>query len=369
MTYADDLRFMRRALELAAYAKGETSPNPMVGCVLVKEGKIIAEGYHRRAGEPHAELEALRQAKEDVRGAEVFVNLEPCNHYGRTGPCTAALIEAGVRRVVVGMIDPNPKVSGAGISALRDAGITVEVGLLEEEAQTLNEAFARYITRNLPFVTLKVAQTLDGKIATSTGDARWVTGPEARRLVHELRAEVDGILTGVGTVLADDPQLTVRDASRRQGPKGPLRIILDSSLRTPPTARLFQEPGPKVILAATAPDPKKRDLLEQAGAEVWEISPGPNGRVDLRSLLQKLAAHGLTHILVEGGAAVNGAFLDEGLVDKLYLFYAPKILGAADAIPSFAGKERPLLKMATSLTRLSFTPVGEDFLLVGYINR
>lgn len=358
----DDLRYMRRALEIAALARGSTSPNPMVGCVLVRDGQIIGEGFHQKAGEPHAEIDALRKTP-DAKGADVYVNLEPCNHFGRTGPCSVALVEAKVRRVVIAMIDPNPKVRGSGIKTLQDAGIEVEVGLLEDEAKRLNEAFTHYITYKTPFSVLKVAQTLDGKIADSQGRSQWITGPSARQRVHQLRAESDAILTGVGTVLADNPSLTVREASRRQGPKGPLRVIVDSQLKTPLGAKLLHDDGPKVIIATTKaqiPEEWRRDNLE-----VWSL-PSVGGRVDLRALYERLGQREISQVMVEAGGLLNGALVEAGLVNKLILFLAPTLLNAAGARSSFSGTDRALSD-AFSLGELEVEHIGNDLMVSGYL--
>jgi diaminohydroxyphosphoribosylaminopyrimidine deaminase/5-amino-6-(5-phosphoribosylamino)uracil reductase len=370
MSRRDDLRLMRRALALARQATGYTSPNPMVGCVIVRDGQILGEGRTQPAGQDHAEIQALKHCRaqgHDPRGATVYVNLEPCNHFGRTGPCAAALVEAGVARVVVGMIDPNPKVSGGGIATLRAANIAVDVGLLSRDSQALNQAFCKHILEKLPFVTLKVAQTLDGRTATHNGDSKWITGPEARRAAHRLRAEVDAIVSGVETVLADDPQFTVRDAPRRQGPQGPLRVIVDSHLRTPPSAKLFTEPGPRVILATTSHDRDKAEALTRAGAEILPLAAESTGRVDLRALLQSLGARGVIHVLVEAGGTLNGAFLDANLVDRVCVFVAPRLLGAQDARAAFAGHPRALLRDSVRLGPFTIKRLGPDLLLTSRV--
>jgi diaminohydroxyphosphoribosylaminopyrimidine deaminase / 5-amino-6-(5-phosphoribosylamino)uracil reductase len=359
----DDLRHMKRALELANLARGDTSPNPMVGCVLVRDGIVLGEGYHKKAGEPHGEIEALRAVQEAV-GATAYVNLEPCNHIGRTGPCSEALIEARVARVVVAMIDPNPRVQGSGIQRLRDAGIEVEVGLLEAEAQLLNEAFSHAITDKRPFSLLKIAQTLDGKIADPQGRSQWITGPIARQRVHQLRAESDAIITGVGTVLADNPSLTVREAHKRLGPKGPIRIIVDSQLKIPRAAKVLNDGGPRTIIATTR---EGADWELSPNVTLWTL-PAKERRVDLQALYQRLNASEVSQVMVEAGAELNGALFDAGLVDKLFLFIAPKLLASAHALSSINGAPRGLpsaLKMRTS----EMERLGDDWLWVGYVER
>jgi diaminohydroxyphosphoribosylaminopyrimidine deaminase / 5-amino-6-(5-phosphoribosylamino)uracil reductase len=357
----DDLRHMKRALELANLARGDTHPNPMVGCVLVRDGVVLGEGYHKRAGEAHGEVAALREVREAV-GATAYVNLEPCNHTGRTGPCSEALIAAKVSRVVVAMIDPNPKVQGSGIQKLRDAGITVEVGLLEAEAKVLNEAFIHSMAHKRPFSVLKIAQTLDGKIADPQRRSQWITGPAARQRVHQLRAESDAIITGIGTILADNPSLTVREAHKRLGPNGPVRVIVDSQLKIPRDAKILHDDGPRTIIATTR---EGADWEPIHNVSLWTL-PAKNHRVDLRALYQRLHAIEFSQVMVEAGAALNGALFDEGLVDKLFLFIAPKILGSAQALSSIDGAPRGLpsaVKMRTS----DIERVGDDWLWVGYV--
>ena len=332
----DHLAYMRRALELAARARGRTSPNPMVGAVLVKDGRIVGEGFHPRAGEPHAEIFALRQAGEAARGATLYVTLEPCCHYGRTPPCTQAIIAAGVAEVHMAMLDPNPRVAGKGKAELEAAGIRTVVGECEEEARTLNEAFVHWITTGRPFVVAKFAMSLDGKIATRTGDARWISSPEARRRVHELRDQVDAILVGAGTVIADNPQLTTR--LDKPDVRHPLRVILDSRGRIPLHARVFQPdlPGQTLVATTEASPPAYRDALQARGVEVLVLPADADGRVDLDALLVALGQREVTSLLVEGGSTVLGAFFARGRVNKVLAFIAPLILGGERA-PSPVG--------------------------------
>lgn len=294
----DDRKWMKQALRLAEAGRGRTSPNPVVGAVLVKKGKVVGEGYHAKIGEPHAEIIALRQAREKARGAVLYLNLEPCTHYGRTPPCVPQVVKAGVNRVVIGMEDPNPLVNGKGIEALRKSGLDVNVRVLEKECRRLNEAFCKYILKKEPFVLLKVAATLDGKIATRSGDSKWISGEASRRFVHKLRDQVDGVLVGIGTVLRDDPLLTARVKEGRE----PYRIVLDSRLKISEKAKVFEHSPSEVILATTGSAPQdKIERLEKRGVRVLVID-SREGRVNLRSCLCKLGEMGVMNLLVEGEA-------------------------------------------------------------------
>lgn len=320
MYSAHDHAHMARALRLAERGLYTTTPNPRVGCVIVRDGRVVGEGWHARAGEPHAEIHALRQAGEAARGATVYVSLEPCSHHGRTPPCAGALIDAGVARVVAAMRDPNPQVAGRGIELLTLAGIRAEVGLMEAEARELNAGFISRMTRGRPWVRLKTASSLDGKTALENGVSKWITGEAARADVHRLRARACALLTGVGTVLADDPQMNVRGVNT---PRQPLKVIADSRLATPPTARILQ--GGALIVAASV-DAQRRAALEAAGAEVLGL-PGEAGRVDLAALLAELARRGVNELHVEAGARLNGALLAGGWVDEWVAYVAPVALG------------------------------------------
>ena len=313
---------MARALRLAERGLYTTTPNPRVGCVIVRDGVVVGEGWHARAGEPHAEVHALRMAGERARGATAYVTLEPCSHHGRTPPCANALIDAGLSRVVAAMRDPNPQVAGGGISLLTLAGIQAEVGLLEAEARELNIGFVARMTRGRPWLRVKTASSLDGGTALLNGESKWITGAAARADVQAWRARACAILTGVGTVLADDPQMNVRDFAT---PRQPLKIIVDSRLNTPPTARILQ--GGAVIVCAED-DPPRQAALEAAGAEIWRI-PGPAGRVGLAALILELGRRGLNEIHVEAGATLDGALLDAGLVDEWVAYLAPLVMGDA----------------------------------------
>ncbi|MCC6442896.1 MAG: bifunctional diaminohydroxyphosphoribosylaminopyrimidine deaminase/5-amino-6-(5-phosphoribosylamino)uracil reductase RibD [Armatimonadetes bacterium] len=358
---------MKRALRLAARAKGRTSPNPMVGAVLVRDGTVVGEGYHPFAGAPHAEALALREAGERARGAVLYVTLEPCSHYGRTPPCADAVIEAGVTRVVAAMEDPNPLVFGRGFARLREAGIAVEVGLCGAEARRLNEVFITYITRNRPFVILKYAMTLDGKIATAAGDARWVTGEKARGYVHRLRAETDAILVGLGTVFKDDPLLT----ARRQGARNPARIVLDSRARIPLRSRLLATLAEAPVwVAVTEQAPRERvAALESLGAEV--ICPGSDasGRVAWKPLLGLLGERGVMSLLVEGGGSVHASALESGVGDKVMAFIAPKIVGGAEALSPVEGQGVAAMAEAHRLSDVAVRRFGEDILIEGYLRK
>ncbi len=311
---------MARALRLAERGLYSTTPNPRVGCVLVRDGEVVGEGWHERAGEAHAEVHALRQAGDRARGATAYVTLEPCSHHGRTPPCANALIDAGVARVAAAMRDPNPEVSGRGIELLTLAGVRAEVGLMQAEARELNPGFVSRMTRGRPWVRLKTASSLDGATALTNGVSQWITGPAARADVQRWRARACAILTGVGTVLADDPRMDVRDLDiGRQ----PLRVILDSRLRTPPAARILN--GGALIVCQDAGDGPPRALLD-AGATVLEL-PGPDGRPDLALLLEELARRGVNELHVEAGATLNGALLQAGLVDEWLAYFAPSVLG------------------------------------------
>jgi len=358
-----DEHWMRRAIMLAERGRGRTSPNPMVGAILVKDGKAVGEGYHTKAGEPHAEIVAIQKAGEEAKGSTLYINLEPCTHYGRTPPCTPAVVEAGVNRVVIGMEDPNPLVKGKGVESLKNRGLDVAVGILKKECQRLNEAFSKYILKKEPFVILKVASTLDGKIATREGDSKWISGEASRRFVHRLRDQVDGVLVGIGTVLKDDPLLT----TRIRGGRDPYRVILDSRLRIPKKARVLGPDPLKVIIATTELAPRERmnDLGKKGGRVL--VCDSKEGRINLRCLLSKLGEMEMMSILVEGGSEVNGSFFDEGIIDKIILFLSPKLMGDSQAPGIFGGRGYQTLKEVISLDEMKAKKIGEDILIEGYI--
>ncbi|MRR33734.1 bifunctional diaminohydroxyphosphoribosylaminopyrimidine deaminase/5-amino-6-(5-phosphoribosylamino)uracil reductase RibD [bacterium] len=354
---------MRRALSLARKGVGKTSPNPAVGCVVVQAGEVVGEGWHRKAGTPHAEIHALRRAAERARGADIYVTLEPCSHHGRTPPCADALIAAGVARVFIGMQDPNPLVSGKGMAALRAAGIRVECGLLERECRLLNEPFIKHVTSGLPFVILKSAMTLDGRTATASGDSKWVTSEKSRKYVHKLRAMVDAVMVGVGTVVADDPQLTCRMGVRG---RDPLRVIVDSRMRIPLDSALLSMASPaKTVIATITEDPARAAELEARGAEIV-LCKEEGGKVDLADLLARLGSRGIQSILLEGGRELAGTALRKGLVDKFLFFYAPKLLGGADGFGLFAGEGPARMADAQVIRDVVIKRFGEDILVEGY---
>jgi diaminohydroxyphosphoribosylaminopyrimidine deaminase/5-amino-6-(5-phosphoribosylamino)uracil reductase len=361
-----DQAYMRRALALAARSVGRTSPNPAVGAVLVRGGRIVGEGYHRRAGEPHAEVIALRNAGARAEGATLYVTLEPCCHREkRTPPCVDAIEASGVRSVVMATSDPNPKVSGRGLARLRSKGITVRVGVLRERAIRLNEAYAHWITTGRPFVTLKIASTLDGKIATASGESRWITGPPAREVVHRLRSQVDAVLVGIGTVLADNPELTARGGRNRRSPH---RVILDERLAIPLTAKvLVTRAGSTTFVATTrAAAAARRRRVAAIGARVLVIKSRA-GLVDLEALIQRLGAMGITSLLIEGGSEVNAAALRAGIVNKVVIMLAPKLLGGRDAVGSIGGRSPRRLVDAAALRNLAVRRAGDDVIVEGYL--
>lgn len=358
----NDEIFMREALRIAKNAEGRTSPNPMVGAVVVKDGKIIAEGWHRQAGTPHAEVHALNMAGELARGATLYVTLEPCSHFGRTPPCVNKIIESGIKRVVAAMKDPNPKVSGRGFEMLKNAGIEVEIGVLEAESRALNEIFLKFITKKLPFVTLKFASSLDGKIATFSGESQWISCEQSRKFAHHLRDINDAILVGIGTVLADNPSLTTRLVEG----KNPVRVIIDSNARIPLNSKVVTDKSARTIVAVTENAPaEKISALKSHDVEI--IFCGGEKRVDLKILMQKLAEREITSVLVEGGGTIHFSMLKNGLVDKIMAFIAPKIIGGANSLTSVAGIGFEKLAEAVEIKNFTAEKIGEDILLSGYI--
>ena len=357
---------MARAIVLGSSALGSTSPNPSVGAVIVRDDRVIGEGHTFPAGQNHAEINALRQAGNDARDATLYVTLEPCCHYGRTPPCTDAIIAAGISHVVFAVTDPNPRVSGGGAAALRAAGLTVECRP-SPEADQLHEAFAKHIVTGLPFVVAKFAMSLDGKIATRTGDSMWITGPMARARVQQMRKELDGIMVGIGTALADNPQLTARDDSGEPLPEAlqPVRIVLDSTARIPATSRMFQQPGRTIIATAGSVEPARRADLEAAGALVVSL-PGADGRVDLAGLLSYLGESGMVSLLVEGGGGVLGAMLDARLVDKVHAFIGPMLIGGVDARSPVEGVGAQMMSDVLRLKGANLEQIGPDWLITGY---
>ncbi len=338
----------------------------MVGAVVVRAGRIVGEGYHRRPGTPHAEIHALRAAGTEARGAVLYLTLEPCCHrFKRTPPCTDAVIASGVKRVVVAMPDPNPRVRGRGLRALRRAGLAVEVGVLGETARHLNEAYTVWITTGRPFVTLKIASTLDGKIATASGESRWITGPRSRALTHRLRAQVDAVMVGLGTIMADDPELTARSSPRGRQPH---RIILDERLATPLHARVLRpREGSSTYVATTARAPAaRRRRLEALGVKVL-VAKSRDGLVDIADVVRRLGRLEMTSVLIEGGSGVNASALRSGAVRKVMMMMAPKLLGGLDAVGSVGGRSPRRLRDAVTLHDCVVRRCGDDFVVEGYL--
>lgn len=355
---ATDIKYMRRALALARKGIGRTTPNPAVGCVIVKEGRIVGEGWHRKAGTPHAEVHALAMAGTAARGADAYVTLEPCCHTGLTPPCTDALIRAGVGRVIAGMADPNPRVNGGGLEALQRAGIETVSGVLEEECRAINRPFIKHVTTGRPFVTYKCAMTLDGKIATVTGDSRWISSDESRTYVHRLRSRCDAVMVGVDTIIADNPQLTVRHVRGRN----PLRIIVDSTLRTPASVGVLSGPLARMtIIATTESNPRVHRRYLKSGATVLVCRPR-EGRVDLADLLDQLGQRGVQSVLLEGGSRLAGEALSQGLIDECVFFYAPKMIGS-DGFSPFAISGMTAMAQALPFADLKVQRMGSDILV------
>ena len=359
---------MREAIRLARKGFGRTSPNPVVGAVVVLDDNIVGKGYHQYAGGPHAEVHAIRDAGEKTQNATIYVTLEPCNHQGRTPPCTMAILQAGITRVVVGLPDPNPNVKGGGAAFLQRHGIRVDSGIMEAECRDLNQPFIKYSTTGLPFVTLKAAATLDGRIASRTGDSRWISNEQSRHFVHLLRTASDGILVGIDTVLADDPQLTARlkgNKTRRQ----PTRIVLDSRLRLPTDSKLATSAREVPVLLACGEN-ASADRESELAARGIQIARFPltDNRVDLHALLEELGKRQITTLLVEGGARVLGAFIEGRMADSFHFFYAPKILGDCEALPMIRGNRRDCMSEALHTFAMSVKLFGDDVMLSGRFN-
>ncbi len=356
---------MQRAVALARQALGTTSPNPAVGAVIVKEGAMIGEGFTLPAGRRHAEIGALEQAGAAAQGAELYTTLEPCCHFGRTPPCTDAIIAAGVKTVHLAIIDPNPQVAGRGCAQLQAAGIQVVVEDTQG-AQELYEGFAKHIQSGIPFLTAKFAMSLDGKIATHTGDSKWVTGAASRRVVQEMRRECDAVLVGINTVLADDPLLTARDEGGSPLLRQPLRVVLDSQCRTPSDAKMLREPGNTLIVTSESASPARVAELADRGAQVLQVPLNEQGRADLPETMAELGRRDVVNLLVEGGGIVLGSLFDAGLVDKVYAFIAPKIIGGEAAPTPVGGTGAPTMSQSCQLERTRWEQIGEDWLIIGY---
>jgi diaminohydroxyphosphoribosylaminopyrimidine deaminase / 5-amino-6-(5-phosphoribosylamino)uracil reductase len=355
------------AIKLALKAQGQTSPNPLVGALIVKNGAIVGRGFHRRAGTPHAEINALREAGKQAQGAELYLNLEPCSHFGRTPPCVDAIIQGKIMKVFVGMVDPNPLVRGKGIRKLKEAGIEVTAGILEKECRKLNEVFIKYITTKRPFVILKTAASLDGRIAAESGDSQWITNEKSRKYVHQLRSAVDAVLVGIGTVKKDDPQLTCRLKNRKG--KDPIRIVVDSTLSISPKAKVLNLNSQALTIIATTPKAplKKRALIEKKGARVLVIPS--KDQVDLHLLMETLGKKEITSVLIEGGSEINTSALQSGIVDKVLFFYAPKIIGGEQAPLIVGGKGIARVKDALVLHNITTQRFGDDVMIEGYIKK
>jgi diaminohydroxyphosphoribosylaminopyrimidine deaminase/5-amino-6-(5-phosphoribosylamino)uracil reductase len=354
----DDEYFMKMALHLAKKGRGYTSPNPLVGAVIVKGGQVKGRGYHQSIGEAHAEVNAIANAGSEARGATLYVNLEPCNHTGRTPPCTRKILEAGIKRVVFAMEDPNT-IAGGGAAFLKKHGVEVRKGVCEKQAERLNEAFIKYVQTKRPFVILKCAATLDGRIATRTGDSKWVTGEKARRFVHQLRHGVDAILVGIGTIRADDPSLTTRLRSRKGA--DPVRIVLDTHLSISPEARILKLDSDSDTILVTGrkiAEDKKKSFIQQ---------PDASDQIDLNLLMDQLGSMGIASVLIEGGSRVIASAFSSGIVDKIHFFYAPKILGGDDGIPICRGTGRRLMKESIRIKNIRVRRFDDDVMIEGYI--
>jgi diaminohydroxyphosphoribosylaminopyrimidine deaminase/5-amino-6-(5-phosphoribosylamino)uracil reductase len=361
----DDEYFMKMALYLAKKGRGYTSPNPMVGAVIVKDGEVKGRGYHRSIGEAHAEVNAIDAAGSGARGATLYVNLEPCNHTGRTPPCTRKILEAGIKRVVFAMEDPNT-VAGGGAALLKKHGVEVQKGVCEVSAKRLNEAFLKHVQTKRPFVILKCAATLDGRIATRSGDSKWVTGEKARRFVHRLRHAVDAILVGIGTIQADNPSLTTRTGSKKG--VDPVRIVLDAQLSISPAAKILNldSNSDTILVTGNKIEEDKKKSVQKKGVRLIQ-QPAASDQIDLNLLMDQLGAMGITSVLVEGGSRVIASAFGSGIVDKIYFFYAPKILGGDDGIPICRGTGRRLMKDSIQVKNVRVRRFDDDIMIEGYI--
>lgn len=360
-----DRKYMARALQLALRGAGHTRPNPMVGVVLVKDGRIIGEGWHKQYGGPHAEVNAFASATEDPEGATLYVSLEPCSHYGKTPPCADLIIRKKVARVVAALEDPNPLVSGRGFRKLRANGIRVTVGVLAEEARHINDVFLTYVTRKRPFVLYKAAMSLDGKIACHTGESQWISSEKSREEVQRLRGILSGIMVGAGTVIADDPRLTCR----MEEYENPARIIVDGKLRVPVESRIFHEPGRNIILTTSEASPEKKKALENLGVELIEADSEEPGKVDLKSAMLALGIKGIDGILLEGGPTLAASALEAGIIDAVRFYIAQKIIGGREAPSPFAGTGAAHMNEVVPLTDAVYGTSGEDLWIQAYIQR
>jgi len=357
--------FMNLAMKLALRAKGNTSPNPLVGALVVKNGRIIGKGYHEKAGLAHAEVIALDEAGKKTRGATLYVTLEPCVHFGRTPPCVDRIIKSGVKELIIGMVDPNPLNNGKGINILRQHKIKVQVGFLEDKLKKINESFIKYITKRMPFVTVKVAQSLDGKIATRTGDSKWITSDKSRAYSHRIRKDFDAVMVGVNTVLRDNPLLNAWFSK-----KHPVKIIVDSQLSTPEDSNIFSKNSQVIIVTLPCPagqETENRKILAKKG-KILEVKEKA-GQINLKDMMKKLARLGIANILVEGGGTLIGSLIDDELVDKVLFFIGPKIIGGKEAIGSVIGKGIGRIDNAIKIKDIRARRLGEDFLIEGYVKK
>ncbi|MDO9566582.1 MAG: bifunctional diaminohydroxyphosphoribosylaminopyrimidine deaminase/5-amino-6-(5-phosphoribosylamino)uracil reductase RibD [Candidatus Desulfaltia sp.] len=362
----NDNYFMKMAIALAVKGRGFASPNPMVGAIIVKNGKVVGKGYHKAAGEAHAEINAINDAQALAVDATLYVTLEPCNHTGRTPPCTTKIVEAGIKRVVIAMNDPNPDVTGGGADYIKNHGISVTSGVCEDEAKRLNEAYIKYVTTKRPFVIIKCAATLDGRIATKTGDSKWVSGDESRIYVHRLRHGVDAIMVGINTVNQDDPSLTVR--LKDMNGLDPARIILDTNLTIFEEAKVLRlnSNSDTIIITGSSVSEDKKNAIEALGAKVIQ-SPVKDGMIDLDQLMDRLGDLGITSLLIEGGGSVIASALKAGIVDKVIFFYAPKILGGDDGMPICKGPGPALMDGCMPVKDIHVRRFGDDVMIEGYI--
>ena len=362
----DDRVYMERALRLAERGRGLVSPNPLVGAAVVRDDRVLGEGFHKGPGTPHAEIEALSAAGSEARGAVLYTTLEPCDHFGRTGPCTTAVIDAGVERVVAAMADPNPIVDGRGTARLRAAGVEVSIGVLREEAERLNEAYAKHVRSGVPFVTWKMAASLDGKVAARDGSSRWITGEAARRDVHRLRGSSDAILVGAGTALADDPSLTVRDPA--YGGRPPLRVLVDARGRVPAGGDLFTDEAPTLVATTEAAPFERREEWREAGAEVVSFE-AEGGLVSFDALMRHLGKRDVQSVLLEGGPTLAWSAVEDRHIDKVVLYLAPKLIGGTDAPTVLGGRGFAPIGTALTVRIRSFDVVGEDLRVEADVHR
>ena len=367
---AHDEKYIKRTFHLARMGVGSVNPNPLVGAVIVKDNRVIAEGFHREFGGDHAEVDAINNATESIEGSTVYVNLEPCSHHGKTPPCARRLIDEKVKRVVVAMRDPNPQVSGEGVKMLRSAGIEVTEGVLEEEARDLNRVFNKFITQGLPYVVMKAAMTMDGKIATRVGDSRWVSGETSRNIVHELRNEYTSIMVGINTVIGDDPELSTRLSGNRQG-RNPVRIIVDSDARIPMDAKVLTKlnESPTILAHDKQASEEKLKILREGGVQTIKTQAEYGSNVDLRQLMSGLGKRNIDGILLEGGGTLNYSALEAGIVDEVFFFIAPKMVGGTHAKTPVEGKGVDVMDEAFRLKDIKTMKVGEDLMIRAKIDK